>query len=56
MDPQATLNDLFQAIELADLETACDCLEALIGWLNKGGYEPSVVAALKSLVSVSKGL
>ena len=42
MDPTAALNELLDALRIADRETAFDRLEALLDWLSKGGSFPQV--------------
>jgi len=40
MDPQATWNDIHQALHDKDYDLARELLESLIEWLEKGGFLP----------------
>lgn len=40
MDPQATWNDLLDACEQGDRETAAEAARALCEWLDRDGFPP----------------
>ncbi len=40
MDPQTTWNDLLDAWEQGDRETAAEAAEALVDWLKRQGFSP----------------
>ncbi|HRA89354.1 MAG TPA: hypothetical protein PK992_14815 [Planctomycetaceae bacterium] len=40
MDPQATWNELQDAIRCSDMEITRDRAESLLGWLARGGFPP----------------
>jgi len=42
MDPQTTLIDLFDAIERRDWERVRELSDALLGWMERGGFPPEV--------------
>lgn len=42
MDIQAALYDLLDAIECNDREMTLEYLDALQGWISKGGFMPEV--------------
>ena len=42
MDPQATLEELLQAIDYGDADTFNECCENLAEWLGKGGFAPAM--------------
>ena len=41
MDPNATLNELLDAIYAADADAALDAAEALVEWIDSGGFAPT---------------
>jgi len=40
MDPVATLADFDRAMKTGDRQTVAETADALIGWLEKGGFMP----------------
>lgn len=40
MDPNFTLRLFIESLQENDRETAIDCLENLLGWINNGGFLP----------------
>lgn len=42
MDPQATLTAIFEAINEKDWEQAIELSEALLNWMQRGGFPPQV--------------
>lgn len=40
MDPQAAWNEMLEAIFQSDWEIAQERSEALLGWMDKGGFPP----------------
>lgn len=43
MDPNKALSNLFTALARGEREDALDALEALEGWISKGGFMPQVL-------------
>jgi hypothetical protein len=41
MDPDATFSELMDAIERRDREHVAMCADALLGWIDMGGFMPS---------------
>lgn len=41
MDPDATMNDLIDAVLADDFDAANDCIFELRIWRSKGGFKPS---------------
>ncbi len=46
MDPQATWNELLQAIIDRDCYSASDLAESLIDWMEKDGFAPIAIPEL----------
>ena len=40
MDPQATWNEMLEAVSLRDWEEAGERAESLLGWMRRGGVPP----------------
>ena len=45
MDPQATWNQLQAAYRSADWEIASELAQALLDWLERGGFPPTIQGA-----------
>lgn len=45
MDPTATLNLIYDAMDLGDMDAAEDAAKDLLDWLNKGGFPPTGLTA-----------
>jgi hypothetical protein len=45
MDPQATLNDLLSAIGERDWDRVRELSDALLTWMERGGFPPDTVGA-----------
>ena len=43
MDPQATLNELLDAVGRRDWDQIHELSEVLLGWMEQGGFPPEVV-------------
>jgi len=43
MDPQATLTELLEAIGKRDWDRVRELSNALLGWMESGGFPPTVV-------------
>lgn len=43
MDPQAAWNNLLDAYEAHDWESACEAAEALRQWIGRGGFPPKTL-------------
>jgi len=46
MDPQATWNEMLQAIIDRDCYLASELAESLIGWMEQGGFSPLAIPEL----------
>lgn len=53
MDPTQALSEALTALLDGDRETAVDSLEALTGWLSRGGFLPDVDSAIVGLPTVA---
>ena len=42
MDPEQTLIEYFEAVTALDFETAADCLDDLLTWIEHGGFAPGL--------------
>jgi len=48
MDPQATLNDLFDALEQSDWDAVRELSQTLLTWIEHEGFPPVIIGS-KSL-------
>ena len=47
MDPQATWNEMLEAVSLRDWEEAGERAESLLGWMRRGGVPPQTVGIVQ---------
>jgi hypothetical protein len=56
MDPQACLNEMIQAIIVADIETAQERLFDLATWIEKGGAYPALAPPILDIIDKRKAM
>ncbi len=56
MDPQACLNEMFQAIKDGDIELAQERLFDLADWIQKGGAYPALAPPIIDIIRARKAL
>jgi hypothetical protein len=50
MDPQATLNEMFEAVHDGDIETAQERMFDLVTWIGKGGAYPALAPPIMNIL------
>ncbi len=50
MDPQATLNEMFEAVGDGDIETAQERMFDLATWIGKGGAYPALAPPIMNII------
>jgi hypothetical protein len=50
MDPQATLNEMFEAVRDGDIETAQEHMFDLATWIGKGGAYPALAPPIMDII------
>jgi hypothetical protein len=50
MDPQATLNEMFEAVRDGDIETAQERMFDLATWIGKGGAYPALAPPIMDII------
>lgn len=56
MDPQACLNEMFDAVVDGDIETAQERLFDLATWIQKGGAYPALAPPIMDIIKRRKAM